>query len=125
MTKNQLIDMIYNNKSLRINFIKMVAIKVNNAVLKVKAMKKDELSTKLIIIIYSVLKMETLYNKDITKLTLLYTIEDIKNMLNIDADNKEICNELKNIQYVELDSNSNIKITNIENYFKKYKNYII
>lgn len=69
--------------------------------------------------------METLYNKDITKLTLLYTIEDIKNMLNIDADNKEICNELKNIQYVELDSNSNIKITNIENYFKKYKNYII
>ncbi|CRF32715.1 Crp/Fnr family transcriptional regulator [Brachyspira suanatina] len=125
INKDQLIEMIYNNKESRINFVKMVAIKVNNAVLKVKAIKKDKLNIKLIIIIYSVLKMETLYHKDITKLKLFYTIEDIKNMLNLDSDDKEICNELKNIKYIKLDNKSNITVTNIENYFKEYKNYIV
>lgn len=103
----------------------MISIKVNNAVLKLKAIKKDQLNTKLIIIIYSMIKMHTLYHKDTMKLTLLYNIKDIKNMLNIDTDNKKIYAELKNIKYVELDKSHNITVTNIENYFKEYKNYII
>ena len=117
--------MIYNDKSLRINFIKMISIKVNNAVLKLKAIKKDELNIKLIIIIYSMLKMHTLYHKNDMKLTLLYSIEDIKNMLNIDIDNKKVHAALKNIKYITLDNNYNIRVTNIENYCKEYKNYII
>ena len=125
ISKEQLIEMIYNDKLLRINFIKMISIKVNNAVLKLKAIKKDQLNTKLIIIIYSMIKMHTLYHKDTMKLTLLYNIKDIKNMLNIDTDNKKIYAELKNIKYVELDKSHNITVTNIENYFKEYKNYII
>lgn len=125
ISKEQLIEMIYNDKLLRINFIKMISIKVNNAVLKLKAIKKDQLNTKLIIIIYSMIKMHTLYHKDTMKLTLLYNIKYIKNMLNIDTDNKKIYAELKNIKYVELDKSHNITVTNIENYFKEYKNYII
>ncbi|MEI0485185.1 cyclic nucleotide-binding domain-containing protein, partial [Brachyspira intermedia] len=125
ISKEQLIEMIYNDKSLRINFIKMISIKVNNAVLKLKAIKKDELNIKLIIIIYSMLKMHTLYHKDDMKLTLLYSIEDIKNMLNIDIDNKKVHAALKNIKYITLDNNYNIRVTNIENYCKEYKNYII
>ena len=125
ISKEQLIEMIYNDKSLRINFIKMISIKVNNAVLKLKAIKKDELNIKLIIIIYSMLKMHTLYHKDAVKLTLLYSIEDIKDMLNIDIDNKKVHAALKNIKYITLDNNYNIRVTNIENYCKEYKNYII
>ena len=125
ISKEQLIEMIYNNKSLRINFIKMISLKVNNAVLKLKAIKKDELNIKLIIIIYSIIKMYALHNKDITKLILFYSIEDIKNMLNIDADNKKVCAALKSIKYIELDNQFNITVTNIQNYIKEYKNYII
>ena len=69
--------------------------------------------------------MYTLYNKDTIKLKLFYSIEDIKNMLNIDIDNKQIYEELKNIKYIELYSQSNITVTNIENYLKEYKNHII
>ena len=125
ISKDQIIEIIYNDKKSRINFIKMISLKVNNAVLKVKAIKKDELNIKLIIIIYSILKMYTLYNKDTIKLKLFYSIEDIKNMLNIDIDNKQIYEELKNIKYIELYSQSNITVTNIENYLKEYKNHII
>ena len=113
--KDQLIEMMYKNKSSKINFVKMTSLKVNNAILKIKALKNDKLQYKLIIIIYSILKMKTLFNKNAVKLTLSYTIEDIKNILNLNLPNEEIYKELKNIKYIEVDSSFTIKITNIKN----------
>ncbi len=123
--KDQLIEMMYKNKSSKINFVKMTSLKVNNAILKIKALKNDKLQYKLIIIIYSILKMKTLFNKNAVKLTLSYTIEDIKNILNLNLPNEEIYKELKNIKYIEVDSSFTIKITNIKNYLKEYRNYTI
>ena len=114
--------MIEQNKELRINFIKMVAVKVNNAILKIKAIKTEELYKKLIIIIYSILKMEFLFNNQ-KKLKLPYKINDIKNMLDINNSNKEVISELKKIKYIEVDSFDNITISEVENYFNEYKSY--
>ena len=69
--------------------------------------------------------MKTLFNKNAVKLTLSYTIEDIKNILNLNLPNEEIYKELKNIKYIEVDSSFTIKITNIKNYLKEYRNYTI
>lgn len=122
INKKELVQMIEQNKELRINFIKMVAVKVNNAILKIKAIKTEELYKKLIIIIYSILKMEFLFNNQ-KKLKLPYKINDIKNMLDINNSNKEVISELKKIKYIEVDSFDNITISEVENYFNEYKSY--
>lgn len=124
ITKEQLIEMISRDKSLKINYLKMLSLKINNVIFKIKAIEEDKLQSKLIIIIYSMLKMYSLFNEDTDKLTLAYTIEDIKNILNINLQNDEISEELKNIKYVKFDNALNITITNIKNYLKEYKDYI-
>ena len=68
--------------------------------------------------------METLFNKDIKTLKSLYKIDDIKNMLNIKMSNKDICLELENVKYIEIDSLNNINISDVKNYIEEYKNYI-
>ena len=62
INKKELVQMIDQDKELRISYIKMVAVKVNNAILKIKAIKTEDLYKKLVIMIYSILKMEFLFN---------------------------------------------------------------
>lgn len=116
--------MIDKDRTLRMNFIKMASMKVHNAILKIKSINTKELNKKLIIIIYSILQMETLFHKNIKTLKLLYKIDDIKNMLNINMSNNDICSELKKVKHIEIDSLKNINISDVENYIKEYKNYI-
>lgn len=124
ISKKELVKMINKDRELRMDFIKMASIKVHNAILKIKSINTKELNKKLIIIIYSIIKMETLFNKDIKTLKSLYKIDDIKNMLNIKMSNKDICLELENVKYIEIDSLNNINISDVKNYIEEYKNYI-
>lgn len=71
------------------------------------------------------IKMYVLFNKKSNNLVLLYTLEDLKNMLNLNITDEEITKELKNIKYIELDNNLNIIVNDIESYLKKYKNYVL
>ncbi|WP_300368900.1 hypothetical protein [Brachyspira sp.] len=43
-TNIKLIEMIYKNKLLKINFVRMISIKVNNVILKIKALKEENYS---------------------------------------------------------------------------------
>ncbi|ADG72839.1 cyclic nucleotide-binding domain-containing protein [Brachyspira murdochii] len=124
ISKKDLVKMIDKDRALRMDFIKMAAMKVYNAVLKIKSINTKELNKKLIIIIYSIIKMETLFCKDMKTLKLLYKIDDIKNMLNINNSDKDIYSQLQNIKYIEIDNLKNIKVSDVINYIKKYKNYI-
>lgn len=123
INKKELVQMIDQDKELRISYIKMVAVKVNNAILKIKAIKTEDLYKKLVIMIYSILKMEFLFNNGKKNLKLPYKIKDIKNMLDINNSNKEIISELKKVKYIEVDSFDNITISEVENYFNEYKSY--
>ena len=123
--KNELIKMMDQDREIRINFIKMAAMKVNNAILKIKSITTEELNRKLIIIIYSILKMEILFNEEIQIIRLAYTIDDIKNMLNINFPIEQIYNALEEIKYVEFDAEENINITNVTAYLNKYEKYIL
>ncbi len=122
ISKDDLIKIIYEHKPSRTSLIKMISFKVESAIEKIKSFNENNLNIKLISIIYSILKIDTLFNIDAKKITLSHKIEDIKNILNID--NNEIYEELKNIKYLELDNSSNIIITNIEGYIKKYRKFI-
>ena len=84
---------------------------------------REDLYKKLVIMIYSILKMEFLFNNGKKNLKLPYKIKDIKNMLDINNSNKEIISELKKVKYIEVDSFDNITISEVENYFNEYKSY--
>ena len=118
--KEELLDNFELSKTL----IKMTSMKINNAVLKIKAINTNDIKSKLIIILYSIIKIETLFNKK-ESIYLDYKIYDIKNMLNIDADLNDISNELKHIKHIKLnDTDNSIEISNTIKYIEEYKNYI-
>ena len=100
----------------------MTSIKVVSTVLKIKAVNKENIRYKLILIIYSILKIETLFTMP-KCIKLIYKIEDIKNMINTDIENNNIYSELSQIKYIELDSFNNITVIDIANYLKEYEDY--
>ncbi|EKV56123.1 hypothetical protein A966_12211 [Brachyspira hampsonii 30446] len=122
MTKEELIKMLHDNSELKFQIIKMISMKVISTILKIKSIKKTELKDRLILLIYAILKIETLFYEK-TYIRLYYKIEDIKNMMHYNADINEIINALKNIEYLEIDSFNYIIITNTDKYFKEYENY--
>ena len=106
------------------NYIKATAAKINNIILKIKALSAKELNEKLIILIYSFIKMDTLFEKN-KNVRLYYSIDDIKNILNVDTPNSEIFQLLEQMKHIRIDKSENITINNYENFFKEYKNYIV
>lgn len=124
LQKENLMNIINTDPEFKANYIKITATKINSAILKIKAVNSKELNMKLIILIYSILKIETLFNK--TKyVNLPYKIEDLKNILNIENSNKEISDSLNKIKYLELDSSNNIRVSNFQSYFEEYKKYTV
>ena len=122
LKKEELMNAANKNEQLRIGLVLVTAVKVNNVTLKIKAVKAKELKNKLIIILYAIIKIETLFKKE-TIIKLPYKIEDITDIIDINNDIKEICQELENIKYVELDTFKNIIINNTEYFLKKYEKY--
>ena len=106
------------------NYIKATAAKINNTILKIKALSVKELNVKLIILIYSFIKMETLFEKN-KNIRLYYSINDIKNILNIDSPNNKIFQTLEEIKHTRIDKSENITINNYENFLREYENYIV
>ena len=68
--------------------------------------------------------MDTLFEKN-KNVRLYYSIDDIKNILNIDTPNSEIFQLLEQMKHIRIDKSENITINNYENFFKEYENYIV
>ena len=122
LTKEELVKKLHDNAELRFRMIKITSMKVISTILKIKSINKTELKDKLIVLIYAILKIETLFSEK-TYIKLYYKIEDIKNMMHDDIDINDIQNALKNIEYLETDCFNNIIITDSCKYFKEYESY--
>ncbi|MEI0702494.1 hypothetical protein [Brachyspira intermedia] len=68
--------------------------------------------------------MDTLFDKN-KNIKLYYSIDDIKNILNIDTPNSEIFQLLEQMKHMRIDKAENITINNYENFLREYENYII
>lgn len=106
------------------DYIRGTAAKINNVTLKIKALSAKELKIKLIIIIFSFIKIETLFDNP-KHIKLFYSIDDIKNILNIDTKKDKVLKTLKEIKYIEIDNSNNIIINDYINFLKEYENYIM
>ncbi|AEM21834.1 hypothetical protein Bint_1213 [Brachyspira intermedia PWS/A] len=122
LTKEELVKKLHDNAELRFKMIKMTSMKVISTILKIKSINKTELRDKLIVLIYGILKIETLFSEK-TYIKLYYKIEDIKNMMHDDIDINDMQNALKNIEYLEFDCFNNIIVTDSYKYFKEYESY--
>lgn len=123
LTKEQLIEMSNKSEQLRAAIVLITSVKVNNAILKIKAVKEKELKNKLIIIIYSIIKIETLF-KEHESIKLPYKIRDIIDMIDLNCDIKKIYSEFDNIKYVELDTFKNIIVTSTKDFLEEYEQNI-
>ncbi|MEI0796947.1 cyclic nucleotide-binding domain-containing protein [Brachyspira intermedia] len=122
LTKEELIKKLHDNAELRFRMIKMTSMKIISTILKIKSINKTELKDKLIVLIYAILKIETLFSEK-THIKLYYKIEDIKNMMHDDIDINDIQNTLNNMEYIEFDCFNNIIVTDSDKYFKEYESY--
>lgn len=121
ISKEELLKDIKMNQSI----IKMTSVKINSAILKIKAMNINDIKSKLIIIIYSIMKIETLFNQS-KSISLPYKIDDIKNMLNIEnISTDEISKEFNEIKYLKINSSNYIEIVNTKKYREEYKKLIM
>lgn len=68
--------------------------------------------------------MDTLFEKN-KNVRLYYSIDDIKNILNIEETNDNVLQVLRQIKHIRIDNSQNIIVHNYANFFKEYENYIM
>ena len=124
LSYDDLIKRLYHDSIFRMNYLNLNSTKIISTILKIKALNKKNIQEKIIVLIYSILKIETLFNYN-KQIKLLYSAEDIKNMLNLKISHKKIYSLLKNINYIEINSFNYIIVIDSESYFIEYKNYTL
>ncbi|WP_048593805.1 cyclic nucleotide-binding domain-containing protein [Brachyspira suanatina] len=122
LKKEELLNVIENDNSIKLYYIKMLSMKIRNTILKIIAINTDDMLAKILITLYYIVKTETLPN-NIDHIDLPYNINDIKTMLNI-RDNEIIKKELNKIKTISISDNNYINITNIKGFIMEYKNSI-
>lgn len=120
LEREELLDAMEHEPSLKLYYIKMVSMKIRNTVLKTIVLHTDEIIPKLIITLYYMLKTETL-PKDTNSINLLYNVNDIKTIININ-DLKLVEKELNKIRSVKISEDHYINILDIKNFIIEYKN---
>ena len=120
LKREELIEAMEHENSLKLYYIKMASMKIRNAVLKIIVLHTEDIISNLIITLYYMLRTETL-PKDSNSVDLLYTINDIKTI--IDIENASIVEkELNKIRSVKISEDNNINISDIKNFVLEYKN---
>ena len=122
LKKEELLDIMEKDNSIKLYYIKMISIKIRNTILKIMALNTDEILSKLIITLYYILKTEII-SEDVNFVHLLYSIHDIQTIINI-SDIKSVERELAKIRSVQISEDNRINITDIKGFIIEYKNCI-
>ena len=114
-------SMIFNVNSLRLYYLKIVSTKIRNNILKVMALNANDISIKLYITIYYILKTETLFSKEINSVDLLYKVNDIAAIIGYN-NAAAVKHELKKINSLSI-YDDYIHVLNINNFIKEYETH--
>lgn len=120
LKKEEFIEMLINDRQLRLYHIKMMSMKIINVLSKIKAIEEEKMIFKLFILISASIKIDTLFDEQNT-LVIPYTINDIKNSINISVE--DIIENLKKIKSIEIIKDKYIRIIDINDFFKEYHEY--
>ncbi|WP_297277843.1 cAMP-binding protein, partial [uncultured Brachyspira sp.] len=121
LKKEDVMSMIFNVNSLRLYYLKIVSTKIRNNILKVMALNANDISIKLYITIYYILKTETLFSKEINSVDLLYKVNDIAAIIGYN-NAAAVKHELKKINSLSI-YDDYIHVLNINNFIKEYETH--
>ena len=118
LKKEELLDIIENDNSIKLYYVKMLSMKIRNTILKIIVLNTNDMQAKLLITLYYITKTETLPN-NIDSIKLPYKVNDIKTMLNIK--NEEIVKkELNKIRAISISDDNYINIVDIRSFIAEY-----
>lgn len=122
LKKEELLDVMENDSSIKLYYIKMLSMKIRNTILKIIVLNTDDTAAKLLITLYYIIKTEILKN-DINYINIPYTVNDIKTIVNIK--NEEMMRkELNKIKSISISDNNYLTVSDIKNFVVEYKNAI-
>ena len=100
LTKEELMNMLKNDHTVELYYIKMVCMKIRNTVLKIIVLNTDDILAKILITLYYILKTEIL-SEETNSINLLYTLSDLQTIINI-KDIKILQKEFNKIRSAEI-----------------------
>ena len=119
--KEELINLIYVDKNIRLYLTKIMSMRIQMTISRIKAFNANNITSKFIIIIEALIKNELLF-KDIKKIEFPYNIYDICSIIGIDY-NENIENELEKIKSISISKNGNLIVNDINAFYEDYKIY--
>lgn len=120
LTKDELISIIENDHSVELYYSKIVCMKIRNTILKIIVLSTDDIIAKILITLYYILKTEII-TEGSNSVNLLYTLNDIKTIINI-KDINTLKKEFNKIRAAQISYNNYINIVDIKAFFIEYKN---
>ena len=119
--KEELINLIYVDKNIRLYLTKIMSMRIQMTISRIKSFNANNITSKFIIIIEALIKNELLF-KDIKKIEFPYNIYDICSIIGIDY-NENIENELEKIKSISISKNGNLIVNDINAFYEDYKIY--
>ena len=119
--KEELINLIYADKNIRLYLTKIMSMRIQMTISRIKSFNANNITSKFIIIIEALIKNELLF-KDIKKIEFPYNIYDICSIIGIDY-NENIENELEKIKSISISKNGNLIVNDINAFYEDYKIY--
>lgn len=117
--KENMLDIVKTDKELRVHYIKLVSMRIYNIVSCINSFDIKNISSKFILILESLVKMETLF-KETNTLNMRYNIYDILSMIGLENTEYSL-REIKKIKSIETDNNGNIIIPDIKKFMREYE----
>ena len=119
--KEEIINLIYVDKNIRLYLTKVMSMRIQMTISRIKAFNANNITSKFIIIIEALIKNELLF-RDIREIEFPYNIYDICSIIGIDY-NENIENELEKIKSISISKSGNLIINSIDDFYEDYKIY--
>ena len=119
--KEEIINLLYVDKNIRLYLTKVMSMRIQSTISRIKSFNANNMTSKFIIIIEALIKNELLF-KDIKRIEFPYNIYDICSIIGLDY-NENIENELEKIKSLSISENGNLIVNDLDAFYEDYKIY--
>ncbi|WP_028328510.1 cyclic nucleotide-binding domain-containing protein [Brachyspira alvinipulli] len=119
--KEELMDLVVNDRTLRLYFVKMMSMRVYGTISRIRAFNSNNTITRFVIIIEALVKTELLF-KNLDRITFPYNINDICSMIGVKY-SSDIDDDIKKIKALDISNDGYLIVTDIEEFYKEYDIY--
>ena len=119
--KEELMDLVVKDRSLRLYFVKMMSMRVYSTISRIRAFKSNNTIARFAIIIEALVKTELLF-KNFDRIVFPYNIDDICSMIGVQP-YKDIEYDIKKIKALDISYDGHLIVTDVGEFFREYDIY--